>query len=146
MNPSTDRAGNRFAVLVAGIATLMVLAGIYILFQPVDSGDFESTTGVSWEGFAADNRDVADYLEREARLLGVAFAALGAVGVAVALGLLRKGVPQGWAIAWYIPAVLAGAAIVFFAGDGAALGSFYAVVAVIAGGVIWVGHRRSRRG
>ena len=130
----------------AGIATLMILAGLYILSQPVDPGDFESTTGVAWNGFAADNPEVAEYLEREARLLGVSFAGLGVAGLAVALQLLRTGNRAGWTIAWFIPLVLVAAAIVFYTGDGAALGTFYGVIAFLAAAVVWWGGSTARSG
>lgn len=129
----------RISILVLGI--LMTLAGLFILTQPVDANDFEGETGIAWSDFQASDPETAKYLVREARLLGVSFAVLGAVAVAIAARLLRAGNRTAWGIVWFVPVAFAGSAVVFLTSDAAMLGPFYAVATVVAGIVVGIGMR-----
>lgn len=131
------------AVLVLGV--LMFVAGLFILGQPVDAADFETETGIVWDDYQASLPQAADYLMREARLLGWAFAVLGGVATAIATTLLRRADRTAWAIAWFVPIALAGSAAVFYSSGGSALGTFYVSVAVAAVLVVAVGQRTALR-
>ena len=131
----------RRALLVIG--TLIALAGLYIVAQPVDANDFEGTTGVAWTDFQTANPEPAAYLEREARLLGVSFTFLGIAAAGMAATVLKRGDRGAWTVAWFLPLALVGASAVFFAGGGAMLGAFYAVAAVVSGVLVAIGLRAS---
>ena len=135
--PSTLYGVGWISMLAIGV--LMVAAGLFIVSEPVSADDFEEATGVVWEDFESSDAAVADYLVREARLLGVAFTVLGIVAVAVAWSLLRKGSRTGWRIAWFVPVVFAGSAAVFYSADAGLLGGFYAGATVVAAVVVLVG-------
>ena len=129
----------RRSLLIIGV--LMALAGLYIVVQPVDANDFQGTTGVVWSDFQNANPEPAAYLEREGRLLGVSFAFLGIVAAGMSATVLRRNDRSAWIVAWFLPLTLASAAAVFFGGDGAMLGAFYAVAALTAGTLVAIGTR-----
>ena len=131
------------AVLMLGV--LMLGAGLFILGQPVDAADFEGETGIAWEEYQTSDPEAADYLVREARLLGVSFAVLGGVAAAVAATLLRAGNRTAWAIVWFIPVAFIGSAAVFYSASATALGSFYTGGALVAVIVVATGQRTARR-
>jgi uncharacterized membrane protein HdeD (DUF308 family) len=139
LGPSKLHTTAWIATLILGV--LMLGAGLFILSQPVDANDFETATGIVWEEYQASDSEAADYLVREARLLGVAFAVLGGVAAALAWTLLRAGSRTAWVITWFIPIAFTGTAAVFFGTDAAALGSFYAGAAVFGIAIVWAGQR-----
>jgi len=118
--------------LVAGLALLLVVFGVFVLFSPVDPNDFESGTGVLWSEFSTTQPDVAGYLEREARLLASVIIGFGLLVAGVVSTLVRTGNRTAWILSWIFPATLTLIAVVFFASDAAALGSYYAVATVVA--------------
>lgn len=125
-------------VVIAVLALLVTLFGVYVLFSPVDSGDFESETGFAYDTFSSTSPAIADYLEREARVLAVTSIAFGLLAAGVAYGLLRKRDRIGWTLSWLFAGWLGLVSIVFFAASAAGLGSFYAIAAVVAGAAIFV--------
>lgn len=131
----------RVTVLVLGV--LMLGAGLFIVSQPVDGDDFETATGVAWDEFRSSDPEAADYLEREARLLGVAFAVLGGVAAALAVTFLKTGSRTAWTIAWFIPIAFAGTAAVFYSADASVLGGFYVGATVFVVAVVLTGRSRA---
>lgn len=123
--------------LVAGLAALLVLFGLFVLFSPVDPNDFENETGVAWSDFSAAEPEVAGYLEREARLLASVTLGFGLFAAGLGSTLVRRGNRTALALEWIFPAVLALTAIVFLASDAAALGTVYLAVAAIAAAAVW---------
>ena len=119
-------------VLVFVLAALMALFGIFILFSAVDSNDFENETGIVWSEFSASTPTVADYLNREARLLAAATLGFGLFAAGLAATLLRQGNRTAWALLWVFPGVLGLIAVVFFANGAGALGGFYVTAAAVA--------------
>lgn len=137
----TSRVQTTAWVTVVVLGVLMLAAGLFILGQPVDAADFETETGIAWEDYQASLPGAADYLMREARLLGWSFAVLGGVATAIAATLLRRGDHAAWAIVWFLPIAYAGSAAVFYGSGGVGLGTFYATAAVAAVTVVVAGQR-----
>lgn len=132
-------------VVTLALGALMLIAGLFILGQPVDAADFGNETGIVWDEYKAADPEAADYLMREARLLGWSFAVLGGVAAAMAATLLRAANRNAWAIVSFMPIAFAGTAVVFFSSGGTALGSFYALGAVAAILVVVTGLRTAPR-
>lgn len=133
-------------VLVFVLGAMLAVFGAFVLFTPVDANDFEAETGVEWSVHAAEQPDVASYLEREARLLGAVTVGFGLVTAALASSLLRAGNRTSWSIAWILAATLALTAVVFFASGASALGSFYVGAAALAAVGIGLSPRSSPSG
>lgn len=126
-----------------GVALLLALAALYILAEPIDANDFESTTGASWESFSDANPEVADYLAREARLLAVGFLGFALMSAVLAWWWPQvPDVPMA-RVLWLVPLTLWAAAVVFFTGDGSTLGAIYLVAGVVAAGALLVVMRRT---
>jgi uncharacterized membrane protein len=124
------------------IALLLATTSTYILFTPIDPSNFESTTGVEWDGFSAENPEAADYLIREARLLALGFLGLTLLAAMVAWGPLRRGDPWAKRVLWPFPATLLGTALVFLlSGDGVLTGTYLTAGVVSAMALAMAGRR-----
>jgi hypothetical protein len=123
-------------MLVLVLALLVTLFGAYVLVSPVDNGDFEAETGVVYDDFSSETPAVAEYLEREARVLAVTSIAFGLLVAGVAGLLLRRRQRIGWTLSWLFPGWMALVAIVFFAADATGLGAFYTVAAALGAGAL----------
>ncbi len=131
-------------VLVAALGSLLVFFGVFVLFSPVDANDFETETGVTWTAFQTAEPSVADYLMREARLLGVITIGFGSLVAVLAATLLRQGNRTAALVLWIFPATLLVTAVTFFVSDAAALGGFYAAAAVLAAIAVGLSVRAAR--
>ena len=120
------------------LALLFVVFGLYVLAVPVDAADFEGATDIEWDAFSSASPKVAEYLEREARLLGATAIAMGALAAGLAGTLVRRGDRSAWLLLWLLPAATALYALVFLTGGAAALGGFYVAITVLAVGATWV--------
>jgi hypothetical protein len=138
---STAQQIARYTVL--GIALLLALTALYILAVPVDANDFESTTGASWDSFSDANPEVADYLAREARLLATGFLGFSLMSAVIAWRWPHGAGVPAVRVLWLLPLTMWAAAIVFFTGDGGALGAIYLVAGLIAAGALLVVMRRT---
>lgn len=127
-------------VLILG--ALVVVFGLYVLSVPVDPGDFERATDVEWDTFSSASPEVADYLEREARLLGVTAIAMGGFAAGLAGTLVRRGNRTAWRLLWLLPAAMALYSLVFLIHGAALLGGFYIAITVIAVAATWVARPR----
>jgi hypothetical protein len=125
-------------LIVVVLALLFVVFGLYVLAVPVDAADFERATDTDWDAFSSASPAVADYLEREARLLGVASIAIGALVAGLAWTLVRRGDRSAWVLLWLLPAATTLFALVFLTGDATALGGFYVAITVVAVAATWV--------
>lgn len=119
------------------LGVLLVLFGVFVLFSPIDSNDFEHETGVVLEELAASEPEVVEYLEREARLLAAATIGFGLFAAALAATLVRDGNQMAWNIQWILPAVLAIIVVVFATSGANTLAGMYAAVTVLAGASLW---------
>ena len=128
--------------LVIAVAVFVLLASVYPLAVPVDEGDFVEATGVEWAEFSAAEPEVAEYLEREARLLGALAVGFALLALALAVGPLRRGDVSVWRIMWVFPFGLALVAAVFLVEGGGFLGAFYLSLAVLAGVGLWLTRAR----
>lgn len=118
-------------IVISILAGLLTLFGVFVLFSPVDAADFESETGVAWAEFSTVEPQIADYLEREARILASVTIGLGVLTAGLAAGPLRRGDRTAWLLLWAFILAIALITIVFFVSGAAALGSVYLVVAVV---------------
>jgi hypothetical protein len=133
-------------ILVLVLAGLLALFGVFVLFSPVDAGDFETETGVAWTGFSSAQPEVAGYLEREARLLGAITVGFGLLAAGLAGTLLRGGNRTAWALEWILPATLGLTAAVFLASGATTLGWFYVVATAVAAIGVGLAPRSTRDG
>lgn len=138
-NPRLRRWG---AWLVIAVAVFVLLASIYPLAVPVDDDDFVEATGVEWAEFSAGDPEVAEYLEREARLLGALAVGFALLALALAVGPLRRGDVSVWRIMWLFPFGLGLVAAVFLVEGGGFLGGFYLSLAALAGLGLWLARAR----
>ena len=125
-------------LIIMILALLVVVFGLYVLSVPVDPGDFERATDTEWDAFSSASPKVAEYLEREARLLGVTAIAMGGFAAGLAGTLVRRGDRSAWRLLWLLPAALALYALVFLVAGDPLLGAFYVVVTVLVVGATWV--------
>ena len=133
----TARSQTRRGIGIGGavfliVALLLVAMSAYIILVPVDPSNFEATTGSSWAAVSSSNPEVAEYLEREARLLAVGFLGLSLLAAAVAWRRFQGDDRSAIRPLWLFPLTLLGAGVVFISGDGSALGSTYLVAAAVA--------------
>ncbi|MDX1510501.1 MAG: hypothetical protein R3249_04090 [Nitriliruptorales bacterium] len=112
------------------VAGLLVLVGLFVFVTPVDPNDFESTTGVAWQEFEASAPEVADYLEREARLLAAGWSGVGLFALVAAAKARRTPARELPAVLWVLPGALAAGAVVFVTGDGLVPGATYGAAAI----------------
>jgi peptidoglycan/LPS O-acetylase OafA/YrhL len=115
-------------LLVTGLLTLI---GPYLLASPVDPSDFAATTGVDWEEFSSANPEAAEYLAREARILGIGYMGFALFALAIIWSRLRRGDPWAAKVLWILPVLLALTALVFLVGDGSSLAVLYGAMAVV---------------
>lgn len=125
--------------LVIGVAVFVLLASIYPLAVPVNDDDFVEATGVEWAEFSAAEPTVAEYLEREARLLGALAVGFALLALALAVGPLRRGEASAWRVMWLFPLSLGLIAAVFLVEGGGFLGAFYLALSVLAALGLWLG-------
>lgn len=118
-------------VTLLALGALMALLALWIIFAPVDPTTFEAITGVSWSSFSASSPTVAAYLEREVRLLAINHVGVALFAVAITWTWLRMGDRRATAVLVIFPLTIALTAALFFAGNVAGLGVFYAIVAII---------------
>lgn len=85
---------------------------------------------------------MAEYLEREARLLGALAIGFALLTLALAVGPLRRGDVSAWRIMWVFPFGLGLVAAVFLVEGGGFLGGFYLTLAALAGLGLWLAPTR----
>ena len=125
--------GSRYAwITLVLLGVVLVVFGVYALMVTIESGRFEAQTGQVWAEFSTANPEVAAYLERERRLLGILTVAFGLFTTVLAWYGMRRGIGLAVRAMWIVPAVMAAVAIVFVVGDRPELGVTYAVVTVLA--------------
>lgn len=131
------------AIIVFVTALLLAATTAFILVVPVDASNFETTTGVSWDAFAAANPEAADYLTREARILAVGYLGFTLLVAAVTWWPLRRGDPWAARALWLFPATLLAAAVVFLSSDDGLLGGMYLGAGAVTGIALVLAGRRA---
>ncbi|MGB7858915.1 MAG: hypothetical protein WBM90_00270 [Acidimicrobiia bacterium] len=126
------------------VAMLMAAMTVYILFVPVDTANFETTTGLSWSDFSSSNPKAAEYLIREARLLAIGFLGLSSMAAVVAWQAFHGDNHQASRPLLFFPLAMFGAGTVFIAGSDVVLGFTYLVGGAVAavGLTLAMGRRR----
>lgn len=128
-------------VVLFAISALMALLSLWIISAPVDPDAFQTSTGQSWPAFSSASPRVAQFLEREVRLLGVSHAGVSLLAAAVTWIWLRTGDRRATAALWVLPLTFGATAGLFFSGSIASLGGFYAFLAVVTAGAVVVADR-----
>jgi hypothetical protein len=116
---------------VALIGGLLAVAGIGILLNPVDVGDFEARTGVAWSD------TLATFVQGQARLCGSMALGVGLFAAGLASTLLRRGSSDAWWLAWVLPIVLTLMMVIFASSDALAQAMTFGIAAAVAGLAMW---------
>ena len=111
-------------------AVFLLLGGITIIFQ-FDSSDFESNTGKNWDTFSTEEDEIANYIVRLTRLLGVSSMSIALFSALIAYYYLRGGEKWAWLILWILPLTLLGISIVFFLNNATGIGGYYAFLVLL---------------
>ncbi len=119
-------------IILVALGALLELSALYILVAGVDPGEFEASTGLSWDTLEGTYPEVATYIKRLERLSGVALLGLASLGGALALWRFRRGDPWAWYALWVFPLVLGGIALVMLSHGAAGLGIYYGLLGLVA--------------
>ena len=96
-------------IILAVVATLTILSGLWVGLTPV--GSQTELSGRTWEEFAAADPDVASIYAMDLVLLGIALTAFAILGTIVTLIPYRRGERWAWFSLWLIPLVHGGIAL-----------------------------------
>ncbi|HEU0294903.1 MAG TPA: hypothetical protein VFR47_19325 [Anaerolineales bacterium] len=96
-------------IILALVATLTILSGLYVGLTPV--GSQTELSGRTWEEFAAADPEVARIYAMDLVLLGMTLTAFAILGTIVALIPYRRGERWAWFSLWLIPLVHGGVAL-----------------------------------
>jgi hypothetical protein len=96
-------------IILALVATLTILSGLYVGLTPV--GSQTELSGRTWEEFAAADPEVARIYSLDLVLLGMTLTAFGILGTIVTLLPYRRGERWAWFTLWLIPLVHGGIAL-----------------------------------
>lgn len=139
MMPQDSAWYRRWAwTVILAIAGFTTAFGIFVLFSPVNAADFEADTGIEWADFGSTQPAVAEYLEREGRIVAAVSLGLGLLTAGLAVGPLRRGDRGAWLLLWFFAGSLGLIAVVFFASDAAALGWYYVVLTAVTVVGLWL--------
>ena len=96
-------------IILAVVATLTILSGLYVGLTPV--GSQTELSGRTWEEFAMADPEVARIYSMDLALLGITLTAFGILGTIVSLIPYRRGERWAWFALWLIPLVHGGMAL-----------------------------------
>ena len=96
-------------IILAVIATLTILSGLYVGLTPV--GAQTELSGRTWEEFAAADPEMASIYAMDLVLLGMTLTAFAILGTIVTLIPYRRGERWAWFALWIIPLVHGGVAL-----------------------------------
>ena len=126
VSQTSQKAYQKYAwIVLLVIGILLSLSGLFIVFQPVDEVEFESSTGVAWSELLSSEPEVADYIIRLERLLGASAFGIALFGTVVTFFRFRKGERWAWYVMWLFPLVFGMYAAIFFISAAQGLGLFY---------------------
>ena len=96
-------------IILAVVATLTMLSGLYVGLTPI--GSQTELSGRTWEEFAAADPEVARIYSMDLVLLGITLTAFAILGTILALIPYRRGERWAWFALWLIPLVHGGVAL-----------------------------------
>lgn len=96
-------------IILAVVATLTILSGLWVGLTPV--GSQTELSGRTWEEFAAADPEVASIYAMDLVLLGIALTAFAILGTILTLIPYRRGERWAWFALWLIPLVHGGIAL-----------------------------------
>ena len=96
-------------IILAVVATLTILSGLYVGLTPV--GSQTELSGRTWEEFAAADPEVASIYSMDLALLGLTLTAFAILGTILAVIPYRRGERWAWFVLWLIPLVHGGVAL-----------------------------------
>jgi hypothetical protein len=130
---ANEPAYQKYAWIILVIVAVFLAAGsAFIILGGSDPGEFQASTGIEWTALATSSPEVADYITRLLRLVGVVFFGLNLLVAVIAYASFRKGERWAWFALWVYPLVLAAIAGIMFLANATPLGTYYGVFAVIA--------------
>ena len=96
-------------IILAVVATLTILSGLYVGLTP--TGSQTELSGRTWEEFAAADPEVARIYSMDLVLLGMTLTAFAILGTILSLIPYRRGERWAWFALWLIPLVHGGIAL-----------------------------------
>src|SRR5215207_8782456 len=96
-------------IILAVVAALTILSGLYVGLTPV--GSQTELSGRTWEQFAAADPEVARIYSMDLVLLGMALTAFAILGTILTLIPYRRGERWAWFALWLIPLLHGGVAL-----------------------------------
>jgi hypothetical protein len=96
-------------IILAVVATLTILSGLWVGLTPV--GSQTELSGRTWEEFAAADPEVAGIYSLDLALLGITLTAFAILSTIVTLIPYRRGERWAWFALWLIPLVHGGIAL-----------------------------------
>jgi hypothetical protein len=114
------------------IGVLLMVSAAFVFSVEVDENEFLADTGQEWSAFKSEQPEVANYIARLIKLLGVGGTGFIFFGVIVAFKPYRNRERWAWFAMLLYPIVFGGYAAVFVGFGVQFLGIYYGVVAGIA--------------
>lgn len=131
LSKRTVKASQGYAWLIFFVfGVLFALSGMYIFITGIDQADFQTSTGIAWDEFSGSDPEIASYLLRIIRLLGIGYAGFALVGTFLAFTAFRNGERWAWYTMWLIPVVYGLTAGVMLT-DESSIGFFYGGTALL---------------
>jgi hypothetical protein len=96
-------------IILAVVATLTILSGLWVGLTPV--GSQTELSSRTWDEFAAADPEVAGIYSMDLVLLGITLTAFAILGTILALIPYRRGERWAWFALWLIPLVHGGIAL-----------------------------------
>ena len=109
MVPKEYRVPRASWIMLAVVATLTILSGLYVGLTPV--GSQTELSGRTWEQFAVADPEVAGIYAMDLVLLGMSLTAFAILATIVTLIPYRRGERWAWFALWLIPLVHGGMAL-----------------------------------
>jgi hypothetical protein len=109
MVPHENRVPQASWIILAVVATLTILSGLYVGLTP--TGSQTELSGRTWEDFAAADPEVARIYSMDLVLLGITLTAFAILCTIVTLIPYRRGERWAWFALWLIPLVHGGIAL-----------------------------------
>ena len=109
IEPQENRLPRASWIILAVVATLTILSGLYVGLTPV--GSQTELSSRTWEEFAAAEPEVATTYAMDLVLLGMTLTGFAILGTILTLIPYRRGERWAWFALWLIPLVHGGLAL-----------------------------------
>ncbi len=109
MAPQDNRVHRASWIILAAVATLTILSGLYVGLTPTSSQT--ELSGRAWEDFAAADPEMASIYSMDLALLGMALTAFAVLSTILTVIPYQRGERWAWFALWLIPLVHGGVAL-----------------------------------